>query len=214
MRVRDPDFPILLRAIVWPALLLLGLSGVVGGYLAYQDRVGLPGFLGVLLAGALLGVLAGLLIYGTSSAAAGGLVRTLTGAGNLPPAPSFSYQEALIMQGKVGEAVEAFRTHLGTNPADHDARLALAALLAGPAARPGEAEREYLTVRSGGASDRHHFVASQALIDLYAAVGQRGKHMAELARFAAKYRGTTAGAAARRVLSEMKQVDSTDPPID
>jgi hypothetical protein len=158
----------------------------------------------VILAGGLLGLLAGLAMYGAIGAAAGGLIRMVTGAGNLPPAASFSYQEALVMQGRHQEAVDAYRSHLASRPADHDARLALAGLLAGPMARPGDAEREYLAVRSGGANEKQELVASQALIDLYAATGQRGKHMAELARFSERYRGTVDGAAAKRVLTELK----------
>ena len=146
-------------------------------------------------------------MYGAIGAAAGGLIRMVTGAGNLKPAPSFSYQEALVMQGRQGEAAEAYRSHLASHPDDHDARLALAALLAGPMSLPAEAEREYLAVRSGEPGAKHEFVASQSLIDLYASTGQRGKHMAELARFSERYRGTVDGAAAKRVLAELKEAD-------
>src|SRR5262245_26786920 len=146
-------------------------------------------------------------MYGAIGAAAGGLIRMVSGAGNLPPAPSFSYQESLVMQGKHREAADAYRDHLASHPDDHDARLALAALLAGPMTQHADAEREYLAIRSGGASGKQEFIASQALIDLYAATGQRGKHMAELAKFAERYRGTVDGTAAKRVLAELKEAD-------
>jgi hypothetical protein len=42
------------------------------------------------------------------------------------------------------------------------------------------------------------------LIDLHRATGDRGGLMAELARFADRYRGTAAGEAARRELFGMK----------
>ncbi|HKP29089.1 MAG TPA: hypothetical protein VJU15_06785 [Gemmatimonadales bacterium] len=185
----------------------LVLSLLLGFYLLSQEKVGPAGFVGVLLGGGLLGILLGLAMYGAIGAAAGGLIRMLTGAGNLTPAPSFSYQESLVMQGKHQEAADAYRSHLATHPADHDARLALAALLAGPMTLTADAEREYLAVRTGSASRKQELVASQALIDLYAATAQRGKHMAELARFAERYRGTVDGNAARRALAELKQAD-------
>jgi hypothetical protein len=122
----------------------------------------------------------------------------------LPPAPSFSYQEALIMQGKYGEATDSFRDHLLQHPSDLEARLALAALLAGPATNPAEAEREFLAVRSGGATARQDLIATEGLIALYASTGQRGRHMAELARFAERFRGTPAGEGAKRALGELK----------
>ena len=185
----------------------LTLAVFVGLFLLAKDRIEVAGLVGVILAGGLIGLFAGLAMYGAIGAAAGGLIRMLTGAGNLPPAPSFSYQEALVMQGRHQEAVDAYRSHLASHPADHDARLALATLLAGPIARHGDAEREYLAVRSGGTNEKQQLIASRALIDLYAATGQRGKQMAELSRFAERYRGTVAGNAAKRVLAELKEAD-------
>ena len=182
----------------------LALALAVASYLSATDRIGLAGFVGVLIAGAVAGLLAGLAMYGAIGSAAGGLISMLSGAGNLKPAPSFSYQEALVMQGRHQEAADAYRSHLASHSSDHDARLALAALLAGPLALPADAEREYLTVRSGGASEKQERVTTQSLIDLYAATGQRGKQMAELAKFAERYRGTVDGAAAKRLLGDLK----------
>jgi hypothetical protein len=193
--------------VLGPFFGLLVLSLLVGFYLLSKDTIGLAGFVGVLLGGVLLGLLVGLAMYGAIGVAASGLIRMVTGAGNLTPAPSFSYQESLVMRGKHQEAADAYAEHLASHPVDHDARLALAELLAGTLARPADAEREYLVVRSGGATGKQELVASQALIDLYAATGQRGKHLAELARFSERYRGTVDGAAAKRVLSELKEAD-------
>jgi len=206
-RSRDADFPILVRAVLGPFFGLLVLSVLLGLYLLAKEKVGLGGFVGVLLGGSLLGLLVGLAMYGAIGVAAGGLIRMVTGAGNLPPAPSFSYQESLVMQGRHQEAADAYRKHLASRPADHDARLALAELLAGTLARPVDAEGEFLAVRSSDASGKQEFVAWQALIDLYARTGQRGKHLAELAKFAERYRGTIDGAAAKRVLTELKEAD-------
>jgi len=204
-RPNDPDRPILVRAVVGTMLIFLVLAAAAGGFLVAKDRIGLAGFAGVVVAGAITGGLVGALVYRASGAVAGGLVQVLTGAGNLPPAPSFSYQEALIMQGKYGEAVDSFRDHLLQHPSDLEARLALAALLAGPANNSVDAEREFLSVRTGGATARQDLVASEGLIELYARTGQRGRHLAELARFAERFRGTVAGDAAKRALGQLKQ---------
>ena len=188
MTSSDPDRPILIRTVIGTTLIFLVLSAAVGGYLVVKDRIGPAGFAGVMLTGALVGALAGWLVVFASGAAAGGVVQMMTGAGNLPPAPSFSYQEALIMQGKYREAVDSFRDHLLQHPSDFEARLALAALLAGPAQDVAAAEREFLTVRAGGPSTRHDLIASEGLIDLYFTTGRRGRHMAELARFAERHK--------------------------
>ena len=65
-------------------LLVLGL--VLGFYLIVTDRVGILGFVGVALGSGVVGLLLGLLMYGAIGVAAGGLIRMVTGAGNLPPA--------------------------------------------------------------------------------------------------------------------------------
>jgi hypothetical protein len=50
-------------------------------------------------------------------------------------------------------------------------------------------------------------------MDLYRRTGRRDRLMVELARFAARFRGTTAGDAARRELAELKRDSggSTEP---
>ena len=209
----DPDRPILIKTVVGTALLFLVLSGAVGGFLVAKDRIALAGFLGVIAAGLVVGALAGWGIVIASGAAAGKFVQTLTGAGNIPPAPSFSFEEALVMQGKLREAEDSYRARLQQHPADLEARLALAALLAGPAKNPVEAEREFLLVRAANPDARHERVSSEGLIDLYFTTGQRGRHLAELARFAERFRGTPAGQAAKRALADLK-LRPTDQPTN
>jgi thioredoxin-like negative regulator of GroEL len=173
-------------------------------YLEETRHIGGLGMLGVVLAGALVGALIGLLVLLVSSLAARGVVRMLTASAGIPQGASFAYQESLVVRGRFEEAADAYRAHLVDHPADHDARLALAALSAGHLGDPAAAERLYLEVRAAQPSDRQEWVVAQALIELYHATGQRGHEMAELSRVAARYPGTAQGAAAKRVLMEMK----------
>jgi TolA-binding protein len=110
----------------------------------------------------------------------------------------------MIAQGRYQDAADSFRQHLAVHPGDHDARLALGALLCGPGGAHAEAERLFREVQDHHPTGRQEAAASQALIDHYVATGQRGRHMAELARFAERYRGTAAGRAARQALTAMK----------
>jgi hypothetical protein len=197
----DADRPILIQGMVWGAC---GFAGLAGGA-SFALGVGSPlRQIGILLGAALIGAGLGAMVAGGAGMASRGFFRMLFAAGGLPSRPGFSYQESLVARGRCREAARAYRDHLVTHPADHDARLALGALLAGPLADPAGAEQVYLEVRAAGARGRHEMLASQALIDLYAATGQRGRHMTELARFADRYRGTGAGRAARHALEEMK----------
>ena len=127
--------------------------------------------------------------------------------GNLPPAPSYSLQESLVARGRLAEAVESYQAHIAEKPGDLDARLALAALLAGPLGDRAAAERLYLEVRALSPAPRHERAIGNALIDLYHATGQRGRELAELARFADRFRGTREGDRARTALIRIKAED-------
>ena len=69
---------------------------------------------------------------------------------------------------------------------------------------PMAAERLYLEVRTMNPTSRQDVTASNQLIDLYRATGQRGRLMVELARFSERYKGTRAAREARRLLDELK----------
>lgn len=204
----DPDRPILIRAVVHSTLVFIVLGVLVGFRLVAQHDLGILALLGIVAISGTLGAGAGFTVAGLSNLFAGGLIQSLFSAGNIAPSPSFSYQESLVARGRHAEAADAYRAHLADHPADHDARLALAALLAGPAGDPAEAERLLLQVRANQPLPRQELTASQALIDLYAATGQQGRHLVELARFADRHRGTAAGEAAREAVKRYKgQVD-------
>ena len=97
----DPDRPILIKTMVGTTLVFLVLAGPPAASSVAKGRIGLGGFVGVLAAGLVLAARR-CIVIALTGLAAGGVVQMLTGAGNLPPAPSFSYQEALVMQGKHG----------------------------------------------------------------------------------------------------------------
>lgn len=195
------DTPIRIRASVWAA----GAFGLLGTML--QMALGIGWWFPVLAT--VVGALAGQVVYKASHGAATGLFRILFAARGIDAGPGFSAEDALIMQGRHGDAAASFRRWLAEHPDDHEARLRLAALARDHLASPDEAERLLITVRdSPAASPRQETAARQALIDLYAHTGATGRHMAELARFADRYRGTPAGDAARETLRRMK--DASD----
>ena len=173
-------------------------------YLWYTDRIGGLAALGLMLLGPILGVAVGLLISHGSTTVGRALTNTITANLNIPPAPSFSYQESLVARGEVELAREAYEAHLAENPADLDARLALAALWRNELDDPAKAIELYLTIRRMGPSSPQEFTIGNALIDLYRATGQRGREMAELARFADRFAGTEAGGRAREALRRLK----------
>ena len=118
----------------------------------------------------------------------------------------FSRQESLVAQGRLEEAVTAYRKQLIEHPGDVAAMVALARLLAGALADTDGAEELYGRARAerpGGAWER---VIGNDLIDLYGRKGFEGKLRAELARFAEQFRGTQAGHAARAQLDRLQKI--------
>jgi len=137
-------------------------------------------------------------------AGATSLVRTIFAAGDIAPPPTYPVEDTLIVRGQYAEAAERFRDRILVSPADVEARLRLAALLEDHLQDFPGAERMYLEVRRLRLDARQEMAVANGLIDLYRHAGRRDRLMVELARFADRYRGTTAGEAAGRELRELK----------
>lgn len=192
------------HAAVWVFVACTVFGIMVAYYLQAMDRIGILGAVGVLL---IAWVLAAAITFGVwtmSGVVSRGIVQTMTGAGNLPPAPGFSFQESLVARGKYQEAAEAYREHLARAPDDFHARLALASLWRDHLGDPAMSERLYLETRSRHPPPSFDFAIGNALIDLYHRTGQHGRELAELARFADRFHGTPEGARAREAIARIK----------
>jgi tetratricopeptide (TPR) repeat protein len=143
-------------------------------------------------------------IHHGAGATSTGLVKTIFAAGNIPPPRTYPRQDVLIVRGQYAEAADYFRDHIRVEPGDHEARLQLANLLETRLQGYDEAERLYQEVRRMQPDPRQEIRAGNGLIDLYRRTGRSDRLRVELARFADRYRGTAAGDAAARELSELK----------
>ncbi len=143
-------------------------------------------------------------IHHVAGATSTGLVKTIYAAGNIPPPRTYPRQDVLIVRGQYAEAADYFRDHVRIEPGDHEARLQLAHLLETRLQGFDEAERLYQEVRRMQPDPGQEMRAANGLIDLYRRVDRRDRLRVELARFADRYRGTAAGDAAARELSELK----------
>lgn len=194
----------LIRALVLCIGFITIMAAGVALLLYSRQEVGLLGAVGVLLLGPPIGLALAALVLRASGAASRGLVKVITGAGDIKRAPGHSLQESLAARGRYAEAAEAYRAHIAAWPEDLDARLALAALYRNPLNDPATAEQLYLEVRNLDPSPRQEFAAGNALIDLYHATGKQGRELAELARFAERFADTEAGVRAREALRRIK----------
>jgi hypothetical protein len=186
----------------------LGLLLVVAGLLLYaKDYISVGAVrVWLLLTPFVLHAVSSLLLRVTAGAGTG-LARVLYAAGGERHSREYSEQQALIVSGRIGEAIDSFRAHLVAFPEDVEARLRLASLYAGAANQPEAAEALLEEARLMTLSPRQELVIGNTLIDLYRRNGQREPLKAELARFARMQHGTEAGELARRHLRHLVEED-------
>lgn len=153
-----------------------------------------------------LGVLAALVfreaIWYFSDRSATLFERLVHSSDGIPYAATYSAEEALVSRGDFAAAAAAYRAHADANPASLTPLNRLAEIARRYLRDDTEAERLYLEIRRRSGDPN---AAANQLIDLYRATGNRGRLMAELARFAAAHPGTPAGEAARKELQFLKE---------
>jgi hypothetical protein len=134
-----------------------------------------------------------------------GFTTMVYAGGGHPLAPPHSNIEALEIRGLYSQAAEQWRQHLLQHPNDNSARFKLATLCRKHLDREDEAEGVLLEVRRSNPTDADERQASNLLIDLFHATGQRDREIVELARFADRWKHTKAGTDAALRLRELKQ---------
>ncbi len=188
---------------IWPT------SIVAGVFLAYflldKERISATGFWVMSLLSVPAGLLFGLGTYWLLGATSRGFVQVIFAGGNIRPDPSFSLEETLMARGEYLNARTALENRLATGEDTLAVQMRLADLNARLIRDPVAAERSYLAVRAGTADDRQRWAATNGLIDLYRASGQRGRLMVELGRLADTWPTTRGAEDARRELRELKQ---------
>jgi hypothetical protein len=193
-----PDAAIVVRA--WG----LGLTvfGISFAAFALQGGMSIWTFAG----SALFGVIAaggGLWISNTT-----GRVVTevfLSGSG-APSVAQYSYQQSLVMQGKVDEALESFEAIIAESPANIDARIRAAELYAQGGRNPARAAELFREVRRvPGVTAGSDIYASNRLVDLLCGpLGDPGRALVELRRLIERHPGTSAASNARAALTRLK----------
>ncbi len=118
-------------------------------------------------------------------------------ADGTPRAHEYSLEHALVVRGSLDEAVESYRSRIVAYPGEIEARLRLAALLADECHDPDGATRCLLEIRMLGVTLADRWKVTNALIDIYRALGNVPALRSELLRLALEHPDTAAGRAAR-----------------
>ncbi len=154
------------------------------------------------LAGALAGGMSLFLAHASESA----WKHLMMNGTSTPYTEQYSYQQALVMQGKLDEALESFEAVISENPDAVDARIRAAELYArekGDHARAAALFREAQGIASISAGE--DIYVSNRLVDLLTGPLQEpGRALVELRRLIERHPGTAAAGHARIALAELK----------
>jgi tetratricopeptide (TPR) repeat protein len=140
-----------------------------------------------------------------------GMIASVVAQGGDRPARGYSEQEALVISGRTGEAIDSFRSLLVAYPDDLEARIRLAALLADSGDLAG-AERHYLEARSRRPTEGIALRVSTGLAALHRAAGDTDALRTELAECVRRFAGTASGEHARHELEALDRSGPAPPP--
>jgi hypothetical protein len=209
-----PDARMLLQAAGY-MVLIFGLTVVLFAVLA--AKLHLHGFAAAALVlvgapGSALGI--GWLGWRIAAGVENTVRRFAIDGTSTPYNEQHSYQQALVMQGRLDDALESFEAVIAEQPAAVVARLRAAELYArdkGNHVRAAELFREVQRIES--VSTGELVLATNRLVDLYnGPLGEPGRAMVELRRLIERCPSTPAAAHARDVLARMKSISSPGSP--
>lgn len=158
----------------------------------------------------LVAAVAGAIPYGISLALASGAGaawhRLFASGASTPYEEQFSYQESLVMRGRVDDALASYEAIMVERPAMTSARLRAATLYGSRGGNPRRAAELLRAVMTmPGVSARDDIEASNRLIELLMGpLGEPGRAMVELRRLIERHPGADAAARAKLTLAELK----------
>jgi hypothetical protein len=159
-----------------------------------------------ILAPVVAGTLVGAVAFSLSSAAGAAYKHLMVSGSTTPYKEQYSYQQTLVMQGRLDEALESFEAVIAEKPESVDVRVKAAELYARDKAnfvRAAELFREIQripTVTTG-----EDIYATNRLVDLLTGPLQNPRRaLVELRRLIERYPGTSAAVHARGALADLK----------
>lgn len=179
-------------------LMVFGLvTGTAGPHIGFLRAAG---------AGIVGGLVVAWLALGLAGAVGWTWKRFMVDGASTPYVEQYSYQQALVMQGKLDEALESFEAVIAEKPGEFDPRVKAAELYDRDRKnhrRAAELFREAQRIETINAGQ---FVyVTNRLVDLYTGpLGEPGKALVELRKLIERYPGSAAAIQARDALATLK----------
>lgn len=193
-----PDGGLYLRALGG----FVSVLGISASGFAMNGLLTLPIFAGCVVAAGLVGAVP----LAIASGAGWTFKRLMVDGSSTPYVEQYSYQQSLVMQGRVDEALASFEAVIAEQPSAIDARLRAAELYDRDRrnfARAAALFREVQRIES--ASSGQFIFVTNRLADLYAGpLNEPGKALVELRRLIERHPKSPAAAHARVALARLK----------
>jgi hypothetical protein len=157
-----------------------------------------------------IGLLVRRMVLGILARAEEAVHTVLAGGSSTPYTEQHSYQQALVMQGRLDEALESLEAIIAEPESTVDVRIRAAELYAREAKRPDRAaELLREASRHPACTAGEEAYASNRLADLLSGpLAQPGRALVELRRLADRYTGTPVGDRAREAIRALKAVQA------
>lgn len=185
-------------------------AGALGLFIAgiSISALALEGFFSVwtVLASAAAGAVAGAAGFGASRVVGGAWKRIAVDGTSTPYVEQYSREQALVMQGRIDDALSSFEAIIRDDASAVTARVRAAELYArerGNAVRAAELFRDAQRIESCSVGERVYI--AHRLVDLYTGpLNQPGRALVELRRLIEQYPGHPASSQARDALATLK----------
>jgi hypothetical protein len=141
-----------------------------------------------------------------------GVDKVMTGGSSTPYTEGYSYQQSLVMRGRLDEALESYEAIIAEKDSTVDVRIRAAELYVREAKNHKRgAELLQDVIRHPLCAPGEEIYAATRLADLLSNhLGEPGKALVQLRRLADRYAGTPQGDRAREAIRAMKSVPRRD----
>jgi len=193
-----------IRAYVLFGIFLFFFATLTGPPLMRHRAIpaGLLGWVVLYLGVAFLTAVLGTLTLWFAERSGGLLARILYAGGKTTMAPSFSYEETLVVQGRLDEAERALERRCLEDPADAEARIRRADFYDRVLGDRVRAERHYREAQRFDLPSSRDLYVSLCLVDLCRRAGRTEALKRELRRITQRYADSPAARAAASELAE------------
>lgn len=187
------------------ALFLLFFATLTAGVLMRAGAIpgGWAGWLILLAAVAVLTAVLGSLTLWLAERSGGVLARILYAGGETSAEPAFSYEEALVVQGRLDDAEQALEWRCRDQPEDGEARIRRAEFYERVRKDPVRAERFYREAQRLALPPSRDLYVSLCLADLCRRAGRTEALRRELRRMIERYGSSPAGRSAKAELDQL-----------